>query len=335
MDKILFKYLRYHSIDRYLREKGKATSGELTVVCKAINPETDYNEKDLKEDLEFMKSDKEDAYGAPVVFNEETKTWSYSDSSYSIQNQDLREEEKTALKWAVRYFDVLKNHQNLRGLRGIIQKLVDTMQIRENDSDLKSPDFVSSELPGSVGGSQFLAPLISAIRRKRVVRLYYLPFYEDKPYFTNIHPYLLKEYDGRWYLIGLNDTRKEIRTYGLDRIWELSETDQDYIQKKFSADDYFKNTIGVISPMGEPPEIHIEVSSHQAKYLISRPVHVSQYIEKEEDDYVIFSYRVHPTYEFKAKILAMGKDARVLKPESLRIEIVRELNNAILAYGRK
>ncbi len=326
--------LRYHIIDRVLVEKAHVGIAELISACDSICLGLVLTEEILLQDIEAMSSNKELAYFAPIVCEKEKGLYSYKDTSYSIVKLPLNQSEKQTLRLVINYLDLLKNHKNFQGLKAMIQKLVDTLQIRNSSENLESPDFVYSELTPGFGGSKFLSPLIEAIQKKRVVRLYYHPFYEDKPYFTLIHPYLIKEYKGRWYLIGLNDTKKELRTYGLDRIWEMNETADSFIPKTFSAAEYFKNTVGVISPLGEPPEIQIEVSKHQAQYLITQPLHTSQYIETENDEFVIFNYKLHPTYEFKAMILSMGKDAKVLKPEPFKREVLHELNEAILAYGK-
>lgn len=335
MEEKLFCLLRYHAIDKALVEKGSVSLKDLKVEIDEIDSDLAQSEETIEEDIRAMKSDPNLAYFAPLVYNETKSTYAYSESSYSIQKHPLNHAEKEVLKIAVQYLDLIKENKELLGLRGMIQKLTDTIKIRNHSNNFDSPEFVDSELSPGFGGSKFLGPLIKAIQSKKVVRLYYHPFYEDKPYFTMIHPYLIKEFRGRWYLIGLNDTKQEIRTYGLDRIWELEETADKYIPRTFNASDYFKNTVGIISPLGNPPEIQIEVSKHQAQYLITQPLHTSQYIEAENEESVIFSYKVHPTYEFKSLILAMGKDVRVLKPESFKRTIISELNEAILGYGRR
>jgi predicted DNA-binding transcriptional regulator YafY len=86
--------------------------------------------------------------------------------------------------------------------------------------------------------------------------------------------------------------------------------------------------------MGQPPEIRLSVSKHQAQYLITQPLHESQFIESEDDENVIFQFKLHPTYEFKSLILSMGSDARVLSPDKLKKDILRLLNDAILEYGK-
>jgi predicted DNA-binding transcriptional regulator YafY len=177
-----------------------------------------------------------------------------------------------------------------------------------------------------IKGTQYLEKIIRSIEEQKVLRIYYHPYYEDKPYFNEVHPYLLKEHGFRWYLVGLNEYRGEMRTYALDRIRDLQEASGiNYTAPEFDTAEYFRYAIGIIAPGGIPPLIRIAVQKTQAQYLISQPWHESQNIEEENDQEVIFSFRVHATYEFKSLLLALGKDGRVLSPESLKREIRKEL----------
>lgn len=217
---------------------------------------------------------------------------------------------------------------------GIIKKLSYSAQILHamDESTIES-ELVDYEAVSEDWGGKFLQKIIEGIKDKKVLEIYYQPFYEDKPYFIRVHPYLLKEFRSRWYLIGLNDTKKELRTYGLDRIWEIQETDVPFIKKSFKTKEYFKNSIGIISPSGEPPRIRIEVKKPQAQYLITQPIHPSQSIESEDNNMIVFNYKVHTTYEFKSLLLGLGSDLVVLEPSSLRSELINELKEALKAYG--
>ena len=186
--------------------------------------------------------------------------------------------------------------------------------------------FISFRKMPVIKGTQYLDPLIRAIEEKQVIRLYYLPFYEDKPYFNEVHPYLLKEHEFRWYLVGLNEFKGQVRTYALDRIRDLQNASGfDYKEPGFNAGEYFEYAIGIIAPQSEPPLIKIAVQKTQAQYLITQPWHDSQNIVEENEDQIIFSFRVHPTYEFKSLVLGMGKDGEVLEPASLRKDLKTEL----------
>lgn len=194
--------------------------------------------------------------------------------------------------------------------------------------------FISFRKVPEIKGTQYLEPIIKAIENKQVLRLYYLPYYEDKPYFNDVHPYLLKEHGFRWYLVGLNEFRDQIRTYALDRIRDLQQSaGTGYKDRELDAASYFKYAIGIIAPPGEPPLIKLAVQKTQAQYLITQPWHESQNILQETEDQVIFSFRVHPTYEFKSLVLSLGKDGEVLEPDELKKDMEGELELMIKKYG--
>jgi len=194
------------------------------------------------------------------------------------------------------------------------------------DSSAYNKRFIHKRKAPDIKGIQYLDKIISAIEKKEVLRLYYLPFYEDKPYFNEVHPYLLKEHESRWYMVGLNAFKGKLRTYALDRIRDLQVAEGTaYTAPEFNAGEYFKYAIGIIAPEGLPPLIKMAVQKTQAQYLITRPWHDSQNIEEENEEQVVFSFRVHPTYEFRSLVLSLGKDAYIQEPASLREEIKKEL----------
>lgn len=334
MTNLFQSIIRYRAIDKCISSKGAASIDELIKCCQEESGDNSITRAQVVADIEVMKKTGSQGYNAPIEFSEQKGKYSYSKNDFSLNKIALTPMESQAIAEALNLIGQLEEHYSLAGMQGMIQKIADTIKIQGMSAQGKKFDFVQSEQTQRYGGSQFLSPLINAIENHSVIRIYYHPFYEDKPYFTIVHPYLLKEYKNRWYLIGLNDIKKEIRTYGLDRIWEIHEIDQKYIPRNFSAKEYFRNTIGVISPIGEPPEIRIKVTKHQAQYLITQPLHESQFIESEDEDSVIFQYKVHPTYEFKSYLLSLGPDARVLSPDKLKREVLRLLNDAILEYGK-
>jgi predicted DNA-binding transcriptional regulator YafY len=193
--------------------------------------------------------------------------------------------------------------------------------------------FIHWERSPEIKGIRYFEPIVRAIEHSLVLRITYLPYYEDKPYFNEVHPYLLKEFRHRWYLIGFNAYREQVRTYALDRIRNLEELkDREYRPAGFREEEYFKYAIGIISPEGRPPLIKLAVQKNQAQYLITQPWHESQNIEEETEEQVVFSFRVHPTYEFRSLVLSLGKDGSILEPASLQKEMKQELEQMLKQY---
>jgi predicted DNA-binding transcriptional regulator YafY len=194
-------------------------------------------------------------------------------------------------------------------------------------------DFVDFEKVPFVKGSEFLDSIIKAIRQKQVLKITYHAFHSEKDHHHDIHPYLLKEYRNRWYLIGFHDYFREIRIYGLDRIVSLDVNPKlNYIDSHFSPDDYFKNVIGIFSPLGEPPEIILEFNKETAQYIITQPIHESQKIIKETDESTTFSLKIHPTVELEQLILGWGNNIIVSEPDSLKFEIISMLKTSLNKY---
>ena len=246
-------------------------------------------------------------------------------------NQKYTPKELESLREAIGLLEKYKISDVYGDISGTLQKVLDFIEISSGIESGDTYDFISPEKVPHIKGSEHLADIIKAIKSKTALRLYYQPFYEEKPYFTDVHPYLLKEYKSRWYMIGLNDFKDQLRTYALDRIRDLQESDMEYKQKSFNATAYFKNSIGIISPPGEPPFIKIAIQKTQAQYVITQPWHESQNIETENDDEIVFSYKLHPTYEFISLLLSYGKDVRVLGPNSL-IESVKDQIEEMRGY---
>ncbi len=325
--------IRYRVINHCLAGNRQADLLELSAACSEALDGKPVDTGTIESDLMAMRSDPDTGYFAPVVQDELTGKYRYSDPDFSIEKIPLNSDELEKLASAAGLLEKLTSRGLLVELGGIIQKLVDAARINHLDTSKNIWEFIEFEKAPSFTGSKFLEPVIEAISHKKVLKLFYKPYEEDKPYFTYVHPYLLKEYRYRWYLTGLNEQRKSLRTYALDRIWEVEFTNHKYIPAQFNARTYFKHSVGVIVPSGDPREIYLEVKKPQAQYMISQPLHESQLIHEETAEYIIFTFHVHPTWEFKSMIRALGSEARIVKPDDLRNEMISELKASLGNYG--
>ena len=77
--------------------------------------------------------------------------------------------------------------------------------------EVLDPDY-SPETPGR------LAKLENAISKQRTVRFEYWSISRDKTAERTLNPYALLNDDGRWYVVGLDLDRKDIRTFRVSRI---------------------------------------------------------------------------------------------------------------------
>lgn len=194
-------------------------------------------------------------------------------------------------------------------------------------------DSISFESSASMRGIEFVQPLLFAIRFRRRISFSYTSYESNVRRTFTVNPYLLKEYQRRWYLIGTFSDTSGFRTYGLDRMENLKTTEELYtpIQDQ-NPSQLFDAIIGLSYSSAPVEEVLLSVTPHQANYLKSLPMHSSQIVINESPEEVQISLHVIPNFELKQQILSLGSSVRVLKPTWLADEIKRDLMDAVKKY---
>lgn len=214
---------------------------------------------------------------------------------------------------------------------GVKQWLLNTFAVNNliNESHKMKSRILFEHIPS---GQQHLTTIIEAMRDGAVLEVGYCTF-GGKPFSMELHPYFVKVFMQRWYVIGYNPHNDSVRIYSLDRIENIVTTDREFkMPKDFEPENYFADCFGV--DRGEEADgaerVVLKISARQAKYLRALPMHHSQTEEETTEKYSLFSYYLRPrTYDFKQAILGLANQAEVLAPQSLRDEIrtiVSELN---------
>lgn len=168
----------------------------------------------------------------------------------------------------------------------------------------------------------------------RVVRLLHRGFGREEAFEHILHPYLVKEYRNRWYIIGWLESVEAIRTFGLDRIEEMSVVDDAEFRENsdFDAEDFFKYVYGISEPDGKPVEVHLRFTPHQANYVLSKPLHHTHKVVKDTKSGLVVSYNVVPNYEFLQQILHFGDQVKVLKPKAMVDKVKNMVKEMVRLY---
>lgn len=185
-------------------------------------------------------------------------------------------------------------------------------------------------------GIHLIKPLLLAVKQSQSVSFVYENYSRETHHNYKITPLQIREYQNRWYVIGVPEHETHIRTFGLDRIsdLELSEYSTIKISEFETQLDKFNSVVGLNYNATEKKEfIRIAVTEKQYKYLKSLPLHQSQTLEKQLDDQRLeVSFYLKPNFEFKMHLLKMGSRVEVLSPKSLREEIKTEIHNSFKQY---
>lgn len=180
----------------------------------------------------------------------------------------------------------------------------------------------------------FLEDIINIMRDGNTMNLTYQSFRNPVPYTFVAHPYCLKMFKQRWYLLAKTPKYGWPTIYALDRIVDVEELDiKAEIPQGFNAKEYFSQFYGVITGDGNVPQIiKIKVAADQAYYFRSLPLHHSQEEMENSDKYSIFRYYVVPTPDFVQEILSHGESVQVLEPLELRDWIKQIIQNMGIMY---
>lgn len=326
--------LRHRIIDRLIRNEQRPfpTKSDLRRACEEELYGSDAGQNicdsTIEKDLFAMRME----YDAPIKFSRANKGYFYEDKDFTIEDAPLNEKDIEAIKVAANILSQFKNSSLFSEYAFAIDKIIDRVSISSPNEEIDQ--FVQFETVPTVGGSEWLDKILGAIKSKQRIQFMYQSFTAEEPSVRRLHPYLLKEYRNRWYVIGKNELKQRIQTFGLDRISSLEVLEDSFnADESFSPDLFFKYSIGITANSGEPQKVRIKADQLLAKYLTSQPLHLSQEIEEQNENYTIFSYFLLPTYELKMLLLGFGDEVEVLEPNSLIEEIKGTVEKLIEKYN--
>jgi predicted DNA-binding transcriptional regulator YafY len=206
--------------------------------------------------------------------------------------------------------------------------ILHTLQNKE-----KSLSCLSFESNGNYAGSANLEPIYSAIIQSKIISFDHENYEKNTRKHRTIQPYLLKEYNSKWYVVGVFADSNTIRIFGLDRISHIEMSDQTFEkteQKRIS--ELFDNLIGLVYDIEKPTAVWLSVTPGQAKYFKNSPLHDTQEIVEENEKEVIFSYYIIPNRELQRLILGYSSQVKVLKPEWFAKQIEEQIEEMLALY---
>lgn len=200
------------------------------------------------------------------------------------------------------------------------------------DSIREQHNHISFEHEDEWSNIKWIPLLLEAVKHNKVVEIEHFKFTRKEPLLRSIEPYLLKEYQNRWYLVGINEDG-DVRSFGLDRITKVKVTTRTFSPlKDFDAEEYYAGVIGLNNAGGITDEVILSVNPLTAEYLRSLKWHPSQEVIFESEKEVQFRFYVQINFELKQKILSQGQNIQVLAPSQLAKEIKSELKKALNNY---
>lgn len=297
---------QYGKIRRYTLIIEKIQGGQYPSVQKIsdylIEHGFDISHRTLQRDFKEIR----DEFGIEITYNK-SKSGYFIDQEQSIEFEGF-----------MRFLEIVNTAELL------------TESLQESKESLQH---ISFDMGGGLKGIEYLKPLLQAIRDKRKISFQHYNFHTEKRRRYSLKPYLLKEYENRWYIIGQIGNLKGIRTFGIDRIDDLEVLTETFTPKEdFFPEMIFNNTIGLIYSMHEVQDVVLSFSATQGKYIQALPMHSSQKVITDNEDECRISLKVAPNYELTQQILKHGKEVKILEPQWLKTEIKNIIEEMIKHY---
>lgn len=318
---------RYLIIDKCLQRHYRTwTIKDLLAAVKEESGES-VCERTLKGDLQQMK--KLDGYNAPIAYSAR-QGYHYAEPGYSIRNTPLTTADLMVLHQSLH---PLKSLQGL-GLADELNELINRLEQHLPVDEPYNTQVLQLEAAPNYTGIEHLKCLYKAVVDKVTLRIEYKPYRLANARTEEVHPYLLKAFNGRWYLIACNEANQgEIKNYALDRIKNIGESQTAFRPCTIDLNAYFASLIGVTIPHNSYIEtIRLFISSGRAPYLLSKLIHSSQVVVNETAEGIEIELRLIVNQELKTTLLSYGPDVKVLYPDSLRRSIQKLLKKALNNY---
>ena len=191
--------------------------------------------------------------------------------------------------------------------------------------------FVEFENKAAIETLPNFKTVLNAIQQQLPVTFKHHSFYHLKEETYTLKPYFLKQYQNRWYVIG--ETEKGYRTFGVDRIENITIGTKKFKPKTEEAKEKFSNVIGLNYVDHKMETIKLSFHISQKPYVVSLPLHHTQKeINPENDAFFDIELLIHPNFEFRQQILKYGSLVKVLEPKWLQDEIKVILKKALMHY---
>ena len=184
-------------------------------------------------------------------------------------------------------------------------------------------DYIDFENEGMVTGIDHLNPVLQATRNHQCIRFTHESYQSGKSRKYQLKPYLIKEYQGRWYVVGEVSGMNAVRTFGLDRIENLEVLAKTFKPKELNIKERFADVVGLTYDFegSQKQQVVLSFKDEQMPYIESLPLHPSQRIVKVSKDNNIVDYHLIPNFEFMQRLFMYMDNVKVIEPKWLVEEV--------------
>lgn len=328
--------IRYKTIDQCLRNRTRKWTLEMLIskVSEALYEyegiEGGVSKRTIQADIQLMRSDRL-GYNAPIMVVNK-RYYCYADDNYSIHHTKVTNADIEKMSEIVSVLRQMNGFDYFDDMNDIIARLENSLYKTVHHAH----NHIQLEGNKQLKGLEHILPLYQAIRKQVPLLITYQSFKAKAPSPAVYHPYLLKEYRNRWFLICRPRKAGALVNLALDRILEFMEmSPRDFLHYTgVDFERYYSETIGVTrSERDRAQKVVLWICADHAPYVLTKPLHSSQQLlSKEPDGSIVIRIDVTLNFELEREILGFGDMMKVLSPRNLQSIIRKRLQSAAERY---
>lgn len=316
-------HFRYNLLDECFRNKNLTFKEVLNFVNEEIveiYPDETISTRTLREDLKVFR-DKINGFGAPLPVK--ARLLKYTNLEFSIAQKPLLPFEQYLVEAAQQLLERFEHHPKYNNLAEILLKFQEDEE-QENNAE----KILFYDQNDEYKGIKFLKPFYLAIKKEQVLQITFKGFQNNSTTNYEFHPQILKQYNRRWFVFGINKSQK-INNWSIpldERLTDINVIDgAEYESSKINWENYFRNLVGIVKPKESLIERVVLIFYNGREfYFKTKPFQpdFEEFFEEEKANQVWFDTFLNK--ELVQQILSYGQDVEVLEPEILRKELLKQ-----------
>lgn len=292
--------------------------------CSTLARAIEVSTKTIQRDLDYMR----DQLGLPLEYCPASHGYAYTEPVTHFPTIPATEGEVLALFVAQKALEQYRGTPFEKPLADAFGKLSDALQgdITVGLNDLS--ETLSFRHTGIAHTDMTVFQQVTrALMESRRLDFSYRKLNARQATRRSVEPYHLASIDGQWYLFANDLDRKDIRTFVLGRIQEVTAVGPLFEKPKdFSLRQRLLGSFGVFSGEGDHP-VRIEFDPFAAQLVRERRWHPSQILKEHPSGGLELSLQLDSLEEIERWILSWGGHAKVLGPPRLKRQVQAALRD--------
>lgn len=324
---------RHRILDTLFRDENENGYSIAELIVKLLDDfGMDVTDRTIKSDIKTFKEVYKAQFDDTLPKDGKGIRYRYVDPDFSVMEDVLSKEDKWILVHLLEKVREYGINPNYAFFLSLLEHVITHQSAR--DIELDTVQFSNNAFLKGI--DEWFRPLLGAITHKQAVTLSYRPYGKDVVEYS-ISPYVLKQFNDRWFLIARIDEHPNLSSFAIDRIEaiDISRKGKFVSCKLGEIADRFSLVYGVSGALDKAPqleEVILKVTSSRIGYIDTKPIHPSQRIVAISECpgwYQLTIPEIIINKELTSLLLSFGADVEVISPVSLR-ESILSTSKAIL-----